>query len=238
MVDSIETRIVQSAELVWKQVSSGNPRVSCHVASEFGSNANDHRHAIRSSLQQSLSSVAKENLDSLVDLKKVPRLKTYAISISHCPSLGGFVYAEKYTPQLAIGFDIELISRVTFPIAARVLPHEVERELKAVILQKETSLPAQVWAAKEAAIKCFANSFEDVTPLTSSAGVHFGNVAIKTFEPIQMSAETRDTFLDAHQFTAKFTSVPRLFAKGIVRKTDQFTAAVAMIYSAPENLEK
>ena len=65
------------------------------------------------------------------------------ISISHCPSMGGFIFC--FNTNIAIGFDIELTHRVQKSTLQRV------SELDEIL--KTPHLPL-LWAGKEAVAKC------------------------------------------------------------------------------------
>ena len=93
-----------------------------------------------------------ENLIRLQNLREIPRLFGHALSISHCPDLGGFVLAPQFDGS--IGFDIEIAARITVPIAARVLPHASESFLRdQLALAYASQIATSIWTAKEAAIK-------------------------------------------------------------------------------------
>lgn len=77
-------------------------------------------------------------------------------SISHCQSLGGFVFTEfEQNDFLQIGFDIELTDRVTDKISSRIShsPNEYS----------EAPSPASYWVAKEAAFKSLKGKYQPKT---------------------------------------------------------------------------
>ncbi len=151
-----------------------------HTAAEFGSNALDHRSKLREALSTWVQNfiISNDNRDSfadlttLSDLSKPPRLDGWAISVSHCPSLGGFIAAPSNSH---VGLDFELTARVSSQIAHRVAAFPGETKLLEQIGAAEKPL-AIFWAAKEAAIKAFGNS----DPLSSP---HFGIVEILDIDP-------------------------------------------------------
>ena len=84
-----------------------------------------------------------------------------AISISHCPALGGFIFS--FDKRLSLGLDVELADRLTDKLLSRI---STEEELK--------SAPgaAFLWVAKEAGFKC-ACSFKKTTKLLSQCVVSY-----------------------------------------------------------------
>lgn len=160
------------------------------TSAEFGSSVPDHRLKLREALRErvrdqitattgnaaSPADLAPSDFLNLTDLSKPPRLSGWAISVSHCPSLGGFVAAPSNSH---VGLDFELASRVSSQIARRVAAFAGEEK----ILEKVTSADrplALFWAAKEAAIKAFGNR----DPLLSP---HFGIVEILDIDLEQSS---------------------------------------------------
>ena len=79
-----------------------------------------------------------------------------AISISHCPILGGFIFS--FDKRLSLGLDVELVYRLTDKLLSRI---STKDELKAA------PGAAFLWAAKEASFKC-ASSLEKATTLLIS----------------------------------------------------------------------
>lgn len=67
-----------------------------------------------------------------------------AISISHCPVFGGFVFS--FDKGASLGFDVEIKKRVSAKALSRI---STKKELAAA-----PSPPAALWTAKEAAFKC------------------------------------------------------------------------------------
>ncbi len=168
------------------------------LSENWSSEANEHRLAIRTAVAEALrssnsktSTQNEKDLDGLSDLSKIPRLLGHALSISHCPDLGGFVLVKNF--EGTIGFDAEISSRITVPVATRVLPHASEAFLRERLQDDDTATPAtsvatSIWTAKESAIKCFGNAFADRT-------LNYTNV-----ELISLSCDPRLGFT----FTARF----------------------------------
>jgi len=67
----------------------------------------------------------------------------FAISISHCPVVGGYVFSSE--KNKALGFDVELVDRVRPSLIGRI-SDAWERT--------QVSDPALLWVMKEAVIKC------------------------------------------------------------------------------------
>lgn len=93
-------------------------------------------------------------------LKKESQKSVFA-SISHCPSLGGFVGLNSSHPgDLQVGFDIEEVPRVSLAAVERISNHRdqspsCEPEMR----------PALLWSAREAAFKALLG---DSQPLVVS----------------------------------------------------------------------
>lgn len=150
----------------WLQSRIANPlgleqAVIC-VSETWSSESEGHRLAIRTAVGEKLNISEEENLSRLKNLREIPRLANHALSISHCPDLGGFVLIPNFTGS--IGFDVEIGARITVPIAERVLPHPSELCIRERLLRPDAPLiAASIWTAKEAAIKCFGNAFAEQT---------------------------------------------------------------------------
>lgn len=210
--------------------------LQCELSEMFAAKEFEHRNRIRQALHQSVSRQSKENLDSILNLQMPPRLQSEAISISHCPSLGGFVHIAKKSDFLGIGFDIEIANRVSLPTARKILSNESEFFLHKIAENSDKSLPAFIWAAKESAIKCVGNVVLD-------RQIYYESLAITEF--------TSSTDESCFQFRAALTDKAivdfgrdvshdfngRIEARGIVRKTDQWILALAISYSLPAQLE-
>lgn len=195
----------------------------CELSETFASKEPEHRDRIRKALTQTLSGQTDEDLSSLLDLQFPPRLQSTAISISHCPTLGGFVHLPKRALS-GVGFDIEMADRVSAAVGKKILPHPSESHLHSIIEHEAVSIPACVWVAKESAIKSVGNSLLD-------RQVFYGNLALTKFIPSSDAS--------SFQFHAALTDIdinstlPRFEARGIVRKTDQWIVGLAISYSVP-----
>ncbi len=161
-----------------------------YTAAEFGSNSQDHRSKLRDALRSCVHvqiNTTAGNRDSpkdfscLSDLSRPPRLEGWAISVSHCPLLGGFMAAPS---DSHVGLDFELASRVSPQIARRVAAFSGEEKVLQNIEAAKQPF-ALFWSAKEAAIKAFGN----LDPLLNP---HFGIVEI-----IEIDLE-HATFTAAH----------------------------------------
>ena len=120
-----------------------NSSLEIALKKEWGAEQKTYRQDIRTALSLSL----KENF---ANLDERPGSLKKAISISHCPGLGG--YASIAKPG-CIGFDVEIEDRVQSKIAARMAtPKEMT----------DTPSPAHLWVAKEAAYKSLGESLQPV----------------------------------------------------------------------------
>lgn len=153
-----------------------------HLAPEFGSANPGHRDLIRESLQRfvtdsihrsgrDVSSVEAKTIAAWSNLNTRPSFAGWAISITHCPELGGFIASPNTT---FLGLDVELTTRVSLKAAERVAVFPAEKKhLRSIVA---ASLPvALFWVAKEASIKAFGNS-------TPDSPTHFGEVEIVDFD--------------------------------------------------------
>jgi hypothetical protein len=121
------------------------PTLELTLKKEWGSENKAYRKEIR----QALSTQFDEDFS---DLEKRPTSVKKAISISHCPQLGGFATIVK---PGSIGLDIEVEARVEKKIAARM---STTQEMN------EAPSPAHLWAAKEAAYKSLGDVFQPGAP--------------------------------------------------------------------------
>lgn len=120
-----------------------DPSLRLVCAPEFSSAQSEYRQHIRQTIAAEIQADA-EILANVLDLSR-PLLKagTLYVSISHCPSRGGFALS-----QTPIGFDVETPSRLRTATVLRVA--------QPVELDGAPSLGA-LWAAKEAAFKALQN---------------------------------------------------------------------------------
>ena len=105
---------------------------------------------------QKVSSVSVKILEDLLKPGKNLKNPLAAISISHCPSLGGFIFS--FDKGFFLGLDVELAYRLTDKLLSRISTKE---ELKMA------PGAAFLWTAKEAGFKC-ASSLEKATKLLIS----------------------------------------------------------------------
>lgn len=109
---------------------------------------NETRYRIRKAIEACLKrdfthSCSEQDLARIRNLEEpLRKVGPFAISISHCQDLGGFVICDVENP---VGFDIEEPGRIRGETAARVAaPEEI----------KDSPSPADLWCAKEAVYKC------------------------------------------------------------------------------------
>ncbi|MDX9731999.1 MAG: 4'-phosphopantetheinyl transferase superfamily protein [Bdellovibrionales bacterium] len=155
-IQALETEIRRSL-----RNDFGRPHVEVILSRDFASDHPEHRKALRARLVEVYTKLEAHKVDSatltrLTDLAKPPIAKGWAISISHCPLIGGLVAGPS---DHHLGFDFELTSRVRPEIAKRVAVTDVEKAL----LESNTpdispiTKPALFWSAKEASIKLIGN---------------------------------------------------------------------------------
>ncbi len=110
------------------------------LKSEWGSREPGHREQIHSQLKKKMAH-AYPLSDS---------------SISHCPSLGGFVFAQQGKQNIfQIGFDVEETARISDAAARRICQTAAEFEL--------APSSASLWTAKEAAYKSLKGPSQPAT---------------------------------------------------------------------------
>lgn len=133
-------------ELILKHKHELSPSLSkdlkIHVNIQEQFNAKEAFH--RSSIRQAIANELEKTFDlarlpEILILEGPPKLDTGYVSISHCLSLGGFVYS-----MMPVGFDLEERLRVAPELVKRV---SQESELK---LTPHASL---LWSIKEATFK-------------------------------------------------------------------------------------
>lgn len=123
----------------------GLPRLELVLKEEWSSKNPEFRQRIRESLLKAIgtvSSVTEAQREELLDLMRVPSHPHVGISISHNQKCGGFVIDPDGN---GMGLDAELIVRVKEKVVARAAK---AREMAAA------PSAADLWTAKEAALKC------------------------------------------------------------------------------------
>ena len=115
-----------------ERLTQALPSLRLVLRPEFGSSHPGYRQNLR----QELALLTGE--PGSLDLASPPTLAHGFVSISHCPSLGGFVLAPE-----RVGLDIEVTSRVEQKIATRI--HHPDDE--------PIAFPSALWTAKEATYK-------------------------------------------------------------------------------------
>lgn len=89
-----------------------------------------------------------DELEAIMNLDVRPRVNGWALSISHCPSLGGVALTRG---SFGLGFDVEETARVSAAATARVASFSTEKSIV------EHASPVAFWVAKESSIKAFSN---------------------------------------------------------------------------------
>jgi phosphopantetheinyl transferase (holo-ACP synthase) len=112
------------------------PKLTFELLPQFASSAPDYRNKLRAHLYNRIQQT------SLLNLDEIPRLQHGFVSISHCPTLGGYVLSKD-----PIGFDIEETTRVELRFVERMAHPD----------DTKGPTPAALWCAKEAAFKALAD---------------------------------------------------------------------------------
>lgn len=112
--------------------------LSIEMSTRFSSQSPNNRLALRQRLYELTAEPTH------LDLSMPPRAEGLSLSVSHCPTLGGYVVVN--APAF-VGIDIEQVERVT--------PALVERVSKIHVEVKTAPSPAHLWTAKESSWKCF-----------------------------------------------------------------------------------
>ena len=156
---------------------------------EWGAQNATHREDIKAHLQTQIR--GKESSSSF--------------SISHAAGVGGYALLHRAPhEQVQIGFDLELISRVTEPIARRVCQEESE------FLQAPT--PSALWCAKESAFKSLQGPHQpEVLPL------------------VKISRWNRNSQFEIFEFSVNHNSPPRK-TLGISWSKDVYQLGVSCVW--------
>jgi phosphopantetheinyl transferase (holo-ACP synthase) len=119
----------------------------------WGSQQKDYRLRLRKELadlltSQETNSPEENHLEhnKLTDLKQPPTHLDWSVSLSHCPSQGGFALCKK---EFRLGMDIEKKARVIPKLLLRV-----SNPLEAC-----QAPPSYIWSAKEAAFKAISADY-------------------------------------------------------------------------------
>ncbi len=106
-----------------------------------------YRQEIRQKLydycSKNIPEIKTNEQEKLLDLDKVPNLPGVGISITHCPSVGGFTLSSSHKN---IGFDIEESKRIQKEPILRVCTENEVNSAPSI---------AHLWTAKEASLKSF-----------------------------------------------------------------------------------
>ena len=128
------------------------PNLEIILDTQFGSRSSAHRMAIR---QEILTRVSND--PKLLDLSIVPQQSTYSLSISHTYLSGGFAFSKD---PGAIGFDIELTSRILTSAVKRISRYEEEFN--------EAPAADFLWTAKEASFKALSSGHLNVFKISDT----------------------------------------------------------------------
>ncbi len=150
--------------------------VDWRFSKEWNSKVKNHRELIRQDLVKTLG-ISEESLTKkLLDLKVLPMAPEVDISISHCPLIGGYAWAQS---GYRIGLDIEMINRVRQEHVLMIsTPNELEMARD----------PANLWVIKESAYKAFSKAHNvtvasdiDVQRITHSANGSQFTASVKAY---------------------------------------------------------
>ncbi len=144
-----------------------DPSLLLHLNTSWSSQNETYRADLRAAVLLDLRQLGDhETLESdILNLDSPPKSLSYKISISHCPSLGGFALSKKYA---SIGWDIENSSRVSKAIITRIA--------------KDAEPPpfgAALWVAQE-------SSFKAMSPLVDLS--HFTQIRIEDWAAVAQNA--------------------------------------------------
>ena len=158
----------------------------------WGSKQAASRPAIRNALKMALASFSAPGKTSdwadspeslkVLALSTPPRVSFASISISHCPTLGGFAFSPG---RVGIGFDLEELSRLSISAIERVSTSE-----------EIASAPDRtlLWSAKESAYKALAISGSALSGIITHSWRDLGNgkgylfsaeVKVSSLEPVK-----------------------------------------------------
>lgn len=135
---------------------------------DWSSSHQGHRLQIRQHIAENYSAFFKrDQMAKLFDLTQIPQPENVSLSISHCASVGGYVFS-----HYNVGFDIEEKKRIS--------PSVLKRVCSSAELNSAPD-PAFLWSAKESAYKALSKqmiSFEThfvMTDVICSNWVHLNH---------------------------------------------------------------
>lgn len=164
----------------------------------FGSHTPDHRRALRAALKTSIQQHRPDlDLSSLADLAQRPHIPGLAVSLSHCPAMGGFAWT---TEANSIGLDVELKSRLQRPVVERICASDSERSILQTLATYDEL--AYFWVMKESAVKAVGNLMRDRRYLITEVEVTLIDRQARSFKARIESIETTGTWFDANHTTA------------------------------------
>lgn len=122
--------------------------IEIHLCSSWGSREAGYREKIRAGIAEYALQTGfgtAEELSKLSNLQQLPVLPRGRVSVSHCPTVGGFAVSRT---ARRLGFDIELIDRPLTSHLNRVSTTDEVAQAPNVAL---------LWTAKEAAYKALSD---------------------------------------------------------------------------------
>jgi hypothetical protein len=148
---------MQASDIEFVALALGRPDLKVQLRPEWGSQAREFRLSIRQALGRQVSELRPltpaASVAGLLDLKTVPRIEPFQISISHCRGMGGYILSE--APG-SIGFDIEETARITVKVIDRVTTPEERTEAPEM---------TALWSAKEAVFKAMQDDSAIMTDI-------------------------------------------------------------------------
>ena len=159
---------------------------------------------------QKKDGISEELLKNLLKPGESLKNAIAAISISHCPILGGFIFS--FDKGLSVGLDIELVYRLKDKLLSRISTKEEAREAPG---------PAFLWAAKEASFKCACSS---------GTALHFLNQCF-----ISQWRQIEETSYRFHFQTKGFKNVT---GEGFTFLTEELVLSVAILRDARSLLNR
>ncbi len=118
-----------------------DPSLQLHTSVNWSARQPGHRRRLRAAANRALD--LSENIE---DLNKIPRPKTYSLSLSHTLGMGGWASVCRPT---RVGFDIESLKRISLSVVQRIASRSELEECPQGFL---------LWSAKESFFKALEHT--------------------------------------------------------------------------------
>lgn len=161
---------------------------------EITSEQEDHRLSLRKLLLDEISKQTKVNIEQILNLEQLPKVRDFTISLSHSKAGSSFCFAKSKNP---IGIDIESIDRIGPKLIKRIASQE---EIT------QCPQPKMLFGAKEAAWKALNKPLQIAT-IPQVVTHQWKNISKDWYQfNVQTSDSKRDGFGFVHEFSGIYLS--------------------------------